>query len=272
MTEKIMIPDFIQAHKVGSDAFNWLMQLEGKAFRDVKGRKTQQVNIGGKSYFVKQHFGVGWKEVFKNYTSFKKPVVSALTEVAAIEKVTEIGIPTTPLVAYGERGRNIATMQSFVLTEDLGDIVSLEELCANWQEKPPAPEFKKLLMIKLAQLSAKLHGAGLCHRDYYLCHLVVQKKAFDEGRLELILIDLHRMLQNQTHESSAVMKDIAGLVFSAKDCGFNDDDWMLFKQHYLPLGEQFWVAVENRAEKIYQKFHSAKFQQRLLAEKSALKD
>jgi heptose I phosphotransferase len=129
-----------------------------------------------------------------------------------------------------------------------------------------------MLMIKLAQLSANLHGAGLCHRDYYLCHFIIQKKAFNEGQLELILIDLHRMLQNQTHESSAVMKDIAALVFSAKDAGFNDDDWALFKQHYLPLGEQFWVSVEQRAEKLYRKFHSAKFQQRLKAEKSALND
>ncbi len=265
-----MIPDFIAQQKNGDDAFEWLMQMDGKAFRNVKGRKTIQVVIEEKSYFLKQHFGIGWGEIVKSYLSLKKPVVGALTEVRAIQKLTEMGVPTTPLVAYGQRGVNPANMQSFLLTKDLGDITSLEDLCANWQEKPPAPAFKEMLIIALAQLSAKLHGAGLCHRDYYLCHFVLKKETFKRGKLELILIDLHRMLQGQPSNSSAVMKDIAALFFSAKDSGFDDADWTLFKTHYLPQSDDFWRQVQTRADKMHQKFHSDKFQQRLQSEKSAL--
>jgi len=253
------------------DIFDAMMQLNGKAFRDVRGRKTMQINLNGKSYFIKQHFGVGWGEIIKNLISFKKPILGAMTEVSAIQTLTNIGIATTPLVAFGQRGCNPSTLQSFVLTEDLGDIISLEDLCVDWQKDPPAPDFKQQLIVAMAEIAKKLHGAGLSHRDFYLCHFVLKKAELNAGKINLILIDLHRMLTEQNPHGNAVMKDMAGLIFSAKDCGFNAEDWTLFKQYYLPQSEKFWQKVEIRAEKLYQKFHSKKFQARLGEEKAKVK-
>ena len=215
-----IMPEALQ--KAGVGTFEQAMNLRGKAFRDVPGRKTMQIALGSKSYFIKQHFGVGWGEIIKNLISFKKPILGAMTEVNAIQKLAELDIPTTRLVAYGQQGCspacfNIASLQSFVMTEDLGDIVSLEELSVGWQEKPQA--FKQKLMQELAQLAGKLHAAGLCHRDFYLCHFVIKKQDLDNQHLYLYLIDLHRVLQGQKVNSRPVMKDIAGLYFSAKQCG-----------------------------------------------------
>lgn len=268
----LAVPDAIKQSLGSDDTFDALMRLQGKAFRDVKGRKTIQVELAGKSYFLKQHFGVGWGEIFKNLLSFKKPILGAMTEVRAIEKLEQLGIATTPLVAYGQRGSNPAKLQSFVLTQDLGDIISLEDLCADWKNNPPDAEFKRRLVIALAQLAARLHGAGLCHRDFYLCHFVLKKAELlqGDGDIALILIDLHRMLAWQPSSGSAVMKDIAGLYFSTMDYGFNVDDWALFKQYYLPQTNGFWIKVEARANKLYAKFHSEKFQKRLSAEKAVV--
>jgi len=280
MKKYLNIPTEITQQLASQDVFAALMQINGKAFRDVRGRKTMQVTlnlankgVGGveKSYFIKQHFGVGWGEIFKNLLSFKKPILGAMTEVNAIQTLAKIGIATTPLVAFGQRGCNPATLQSFVLTEDLGDIISLEELCADWQTNPPTPNFKQQLIVSMAELAKKMHGAGLCHRDFYLCHFVLKKSELNAGKINLILIDLHRMLTQQNPHGNAVMKDMAGLIFSAKDSGFTAEDWALFKQHYLPQSEKFWQKVESRAEKLYQKFHSKKFQTRLKVEKSALR-
>lgn len=267
---KLHVPPAILQQLKNANTFEAFMQLSGRAFRDVPGRKTSQIMLDGKSYFIKQHFGVGWGEIFKSLLNGKKPIISAMTEVAAIQKLDEIGIPTTPLVAYGQQGCSPASIQSFVLTADLGDIVSLEDLCANWQKTPPDAIFKQRLTIAMAKLAAKLHGAGMCHRDFYLCHFVLKKTELAQGEINLILIDLHRVLINQPSNGSAVMKDIAGLFFSAKDCGFSDTDWALFKQHYLPQSADFWLKVEARALKLYAKFNSDKFQKRLSAEKSAL--
>lgn len=270
MNNHLVVPDEIKKHLSG-DAFKALMQMSGKAFRDVRGRKTIQVALGGKSYFIKQHFGVGWAEILKNLIAFKKPILGAMTEVSAIQKLNDIGIPTTPLVAYGQRGRNPATMQSFVMTEDLGEIITVEDLCADWQGYPQS--FKQALMQAMAELAAKLHGAGLAHRDFYLCHFVLKKQDFDSAGASvanLHLIDLHRMLQGQASSGRAVMKDIAGLYFSAMQYGLTAQDLEIFRQHYLPQNAAFWAQVESRAQALLAKFNSQKFQQRLQQEKSAI--
>ncbi len=263
-----MMPEVLQ--NAGLRTFEDAMRLQGKIFRSVVGRKTLQISIGGKSYFVKQHFGVGWGEIFKNLLSLKMPIIGAMTEIKAIQKLDEIGIATTPLVAYGQQGYSPASTRSFVMTEDLGDIISLEDLCANWVKNSPEGAFKQKLIIAMAQLTAKLHGAGLCHRDFYLCHFVLKKQDLEKEILNLHLIDLHRMLMHQPSNSSAVMKDIAGLIFSAKDSGFTDEDWALFKQYYLSQSPAFWAQVEARAQQLYTKFHSDKFQRRLSSENSAI--
>ncbi|PKO47697.1 MAG: lipopolysaccharide core heptose(I) kinase RfaP [Betaproteobacteria bacterium HGW-Betaproteobacteria-22] len=267
--DKLMLPADLH-QEFGVDAFTEIMALEGKAFRNVRGRKTIQVRLGGVSYFIKQHFGVGWLEIAKNLLSLKKPVLGALTEMQAIQKLTALGVATTPLVGYGVRGVNPARQQSFIITRDLGEIISLEDICADWADSPPEAVFKQKIVIALAQLAAKLHGAGMCHRDFYLCHFVLKKEALAEGRADLILIDLHRVLFGQSSHGRAVIKDIGGLMFSAKDSGLNDADWALFKQHYLPQSTVFWEKVDARANKLYAKFHSAKFQNRLAQEKSAI--
>lgn len=271
MKKILHIPVSVRSWLTGKGPFSAVMNLEGKAFRDVKGRRTIQVRLGEHSYFVKQHFGVGWGEIVKNLLSFKVPILSAMTEVYAIQAMNKVGIPTTPLVAYGRHGSNPAKLQSFVMTEDLGDIVSLEELCADWLTNPPDPAFKQRLIVAVAELAAKLHRAGLCHRDFYLCHFVLKLAELEAGQVKLYLIDLHRMLQQQSVDGSAVMKDIAGLYFSAMECGLSAADIDLFKQHYQPQKDAFWVQVCARAQKLHEKFNSDKFQKRLAQEKSAIR-
>lgn len=265
----LSLPSHLQ-QLFGENAFDEIMQLKGRVFRDVPGRKTMRITLGDQQYFIKQHFGIGWAEIFKSLISLKKPVIGAMTEVHAIEKLTDIGIPTTPLVAYGYRGINPAAMESFVITEDLGNINSLEDLCPDWVHKPPALELKQKLIKAVAELAAKLHGAGMAHRDFYLCHIAFKKEALADDDVKLYLVDLHRMLLNQSSQGNAVMKDIAGLYFSAMDCGLDADDYTLFKQYYLPRSARFWLQVEARAKKLYAKYNSEKFQKRLNTEKSAM--
>lgn len=269
MNNRLFVPDEVKQHLRG-DVFEALMQMTGKAYRDVPGRKTIQMTLGDKSYFIKQHFGVGWAEIFKNLMVFKKPILGAMTEVNAIQKLEQIDILTTPLVAYGQQGCNPATMRSFVMTEDLGEIITIEDLYVDWKMHPPAQDVKQKLIQAIAQLAAKLHGAGLCHRDFYLCHFVLKKQDLQNADLNLYLIDLHRMLQGQAINGSAVMKDVAGLFFSAMQCGFQVEDFTLFKQHYLAQSPVFWARAEKRAQKLYAKFNSEKFQKRLADEKSSL--
>ncbi|MDP2246621.1 MAG: lipopolysaccharide core heptose(I) kinase RfaP [Nitrosomonadales bacterium] len=243
--------------------FDGVMSLQGEVFRDVPGRKTIRVELQGKSYFVKQHFGVGWPEIFKNLLSAKWPILTAETEWSAIQKLDEVGIPTTPAVAYGVRGANPATLQSFLITEDLGDIISLETLCADWKINPPDRRFKRHLLIKVAELARKLHDGGMNHRDFYICHICLDNAKLAQGEIYLYLIDLHRVGIRPVIASSDRMKDMAALYFSAMEAGLSKRDYLRVLRHYrqMPLRRifkeelDFWCKVSVRAAKLYQKFH-----------------
>jgi len=253
-----------------SDTFAKAMALKGKAFRDVPGRKTSQVELLGKSYFIKQHFGVGWGEIVKNIISLKKPILGAMTEVQAIKKVASLGVATTPLVAYGQRGCNPANLQSFVMTEDLGDITSLEDLCMDWKANPPDAKFKRQLIIAAAKVAKTIHEAGVSHRDLYLCHLCLHNQKLPD--IHLSLIDLHRTLIHTTPSPTANMKDIAALYFSSMDVGLNKRDYLRFKHYYQQQLPTFWQQVETRAQALYAKYNSHKFQIKLATERSKLTD
>lgn len=245
------------------DVFERVMALRGEIFRDVPGRRTIRVLLDGEPYFAKLHYGVGWREIFKNLLSLRLPILSAATEWHAIQRLDAIGIPTTPAVAYGERGRNPAHLRSFVLTRDLGDIVSLETLCADWRIHPPAPRFKRRLLLAVAGIARRLHDHGLNHRDFYICHLCLDTQRLARDDIHLYLIDLHRVGMRTAIRPVDRMKDVAALYFSAMDIGLTRRDCLRFVRAYRcrPLRDilrderGFWHKVVRRADQLYYKFH-----------------
>jgi heptose I phosphotransferase len=257
-----MPPEFAAALGAG-DPFERVMGLEGKVYRQVAGRRTLRFTLVGKSYFAKLHAGVGWREIFKNLLQFKLPIVSAATEWHAIRRLGQLGIATTPGVAYGCRGDNPAALRSFVVTEDLGDIVTLEDYCRDWAANPPPLALKRELLRKVAAIAGTIHDHGLNHRDFYICHLCLDGKRLAPGELFLYLIDLHRMQVRDKTPRNARLKDMAALYFSALDIGLTRRDCLRFLRLYrgLPLHDLFaaeagfWTSVERRARKLYYKFH-----------------
>lgn len=259
----VHIPSQIAQSLGEGDAFESVMALQGEVFRDVPGRRTCRVLIGDTPYFAKLHYGVGWREIFKNLLSLRLPILSAVTEWRAIQRLNELGIPTTPAVAYGCRGRNPASLRSFLLTHDLGDIISLETLCADWLRHPPEPRFKRRLLLAVADIARRLHDNGLNHRDFYICHLCLDRQRLAQGEIHLYLIDLHRVGMRHDIRPIDRMKDMAALYFSAMDIGLTRRDYLRFLRAYRHrplhaiLGDEriFWRKVVNRAERLYQKFH-----------------
>ena len=260
-----MPPDMARAlvaANAEADVFEQVMALKGEVFRDAPARRTLRFELLGKSYFAKLHSGVGWREIFKNLLTLRLPIVSAMTEVHAIRKLNELGIQTTPLVAYGCRGISPASLRSFVITEDLGDIISLETLCAGWKQNPPDARFKRRLILAVASIAGTFHGNGLNHRDFYICHICLDKKRLANNEIYLYMIDLHRVGIHRQIKPKARMKDIAGLYFSALDMGLSRRDVLRFMRgysgnlrHSLQHDQGFWHQVDQRARKLFEKFH-----------------
>jgi heptose I phosphotransferase len=246
------------------DSFHNLQAMEGKVYRDVQGRKTLQFALGGKSYFIKNHFGVGWREIFKNLVQLRLPILGAENEWRAISKLKSLGLATMTSKAYGSRGWNPAKRQSLIVTEDLADTISLEDYCKDWRQNPPGFTLKKKLLNKLASISRTLHQGGVCHRDFYLCHFLMPKNGLDvasEQAFELFIIDLHRALIKSPLRLRWKVKDISGLLYSAMDIGLTQRDLFRFIKIYedmrlrdaLANNGAFWSAAQKRALSMHKK-------------------
>ncbi len=235
------------------------MTLTGERFRHLEGRLTQRVLIGNKYYFIKQHNGIGWKEIGKNWLQLRLPVVSARNEWQAIEALRNLGVAVPKIAAYGQRGWNPAKRQSFILMEELTPIISLEDLCKTWLTQPPAWALKQNLITEVARIARTLHQNGINHRDFYICHFLLDLSANgDPKALKLHLIDLHRAQIRRITPERWRVKDLAGLYFSSKEAGLSQRDLFRFMKRYAnkPLREimkerRFWEKVRLRGERLY---------------------
>jgi heptose I phosphotransferase len=247
--------------------FDEAQALKGEVFREVKERVTLRFELQGKSYFLKLHRGIGWREIFKNWLQFNCPVLGASLEYQAILMLQRLGIETMSVAAFGEMGINPAKKLSFIITDDLIGTENLEDYCRSWRLQSPPVNLKRLLIERVATVSRTLHENGLNHRDYYLCHfhldltrLPTQGVVCAED-IRLHLIDLHRMRRRAKLPVRWAVKDIAGLYFSAMDIGLTQRDLLRFMRLYkgkawrdtLRADKRFWLAVQHRAEQLYAK-------------------
>ncbi len=246
-----------QYFKSTPNYFEQIMALEGQCFRHREGRKTQRIQLGQQNYFVKQYLGVGWKEIFKNIFQLRLPVISALNEWRAIKKLRTLGINTATVVACGQKGFNPARLKSFLLMEEL-NAISLEDLTKPWQNSPPAFVVKQAIIKKLAFIARTLHQNGINHRDFYICHFLLDL-SHSLLNPEIYLLDLHRAQLRYNTPQRWIIKDLAALFFSSKNSGLTQRDLYRFMKIYQQaslkdvLGSQygFWKKVKLRGERLY---------------------
>lgn len=239
------------------DVFEKAFSLTGKEFRNIKNRRTLRFEYNGKNYFIKIHRGVGWKEIFKNLTQGKKPVLGARNEYEAIRLLEKLNVPTMTCRAFAERGGNPAKRESFIVTDELQNVLSLEDFCRDWKNCPPDSIVKNRIIRCLAETCAKMHFAGLNHRDCYICHFLLDTKAFEaDGTVRLVVLDLHRAEIRKTIPRRMRVKDLAGIFFSSMDAGLNKKDALRFIATYSKFGKldkKIWGDVLHTAIKLYRK-------------------
>ncbi|MEM7358458.1 MAG: lipopolysaccharide core heptose(I) kinase RfaP [Pseudomonadota bacterium] len=265
--ESLYINNELRQALRGEDSFYEMMNIEGKVYREALGRRTLRFTRGKKDYFLKMHTGVGWGEIVKNLTYLRAPVVGALNEWHGVHRLNDLEIDTMAVAAYGIRGRNPATKHSFIVTEALPTETSLEDYCADWKHNPPKTlreiRLKRWILNKVVETARVIHENGANHRDFYLCHFLLDAHFDEEQQVstesKLYLIDLHRLqMRRKTPERWAV-KDIAGLYYSSKDIGLTKRDLLRFMRLYRgkPLREilehdmPFWKKVVSRGNKLY---------------------
>ncbi len=267
--DKLFLRQDIIDHLDGNDVYAWVEQLATTApaeaiYRRKEGRITLRFEIDDRAYFLKLHRGIGWAEIIKNLLQLRLPVLGAENEWCAIEALEQLGVPTMSLAAYGQRNSSPAALHSFVITDDLIGTESLEDFCADWARQPPPRWQRHAVIDALASTSRVLRDAGINHRDYYLCHFHLDPGSLQEGAIARChLIDLHRAGVRDKTPRRWLIKDLAGLYYSAMDCGLGPRDLVRFLRVYtggsvrtaLAQERVIWSAVRRRSEQLYLRDH-----------------
>ena len=233
-SEEIHLDEPFRTLWAGRDPFVAVEALEGEVFRQLEARKTLRTLVAGRAYFVKIHRGVGWAEIVKNLATLRLPVLGAANEWRAIGRLTGLGVDTMRAVAFAQRGADPSKRHSFIVTEELAPTVSLEDYCRDWPSNAPPVRLKRALIERVAQMARAMHGGGVNHRDFYICHFLL---ALDPPptpeRLTLSLIDLHRAQLRAKTPRRWRDKDLASLHFSALDIGLTRRDRLRFLRTYF---------------------------------------
>lgn len=247
---------------------DWAQQLASRAepadvYRSKEGRKTLRFDWQGRSWFLKLHSGIGWREIFKNLLQGRLPVLGAANEYDAVLALENLGVDTMSVGAYASLGDNPATVRSMIVTEDLVGTVSLEDYCADWASSPPPFADRLKILRKLADSAGRMHRAGINHRDFYICHFHLDASTLGNRQPTCYLIDLHRAQIRRRTPRRWQVKDLSGLYFSAMDCGLTRRDLLRFIAHYSEGGlraalhqdASLWQDVALRAQRLYRREH-----------------
>ncbi|MEP3857564.1 MAG: lipopolysaccharide core heptose(I) kinase RfaP [Porticoccus sp.] len=248
-----------------SDPFEAAFSLTGELFRDMGDRRTTRFECEGAAYFVKTHAGIGIGELLKNLLYLRAPVLGAENEYRAISRLAELGVETMTAVAFGRRGWNPASEKSFLITRALEPTLPLDEYCNPQVLSAMGVSERRALVRRLARISRTLHDNGINHRDYYLCHFLLDTSpAMDTvavSKRPLYLIDLHRVQIRHRTPRRWRHKDLAALFYSARRVGFDERDVACFlveyKQQTLRTARdenrRLWQAVREDADQLHRK-------------------
>jgi heptose I phosphotransferase len=122
--------------------------------------------------------------------------------------------------------------ESFLLTDDLGDTTRLNDfLKANGAIpcRGKVLETKKRIFENLADITRRMHSAGINHKDYYLYHILMDKTE------RLYVIDLHRVNVRDKVGKRWMVKDLAALLFSSLEVPVTDGQRLAFYKRYMQI-------------------------------------
>jgi heptose I phosphotransferase len=122
--------------------------------------------------------------------------------------------------------------ESFLLTDDLGEASRLNDFLKVNGAVPcrgKVLETKKRIVENLADITRKMHSAGMNHRDYYLCHILMDNKE------RLYVIDLHRVNVRDKVGKRWMVKDLAALLFSSLEVPVTHGQRLAFYKRYMQI-------------------------------------
>ncbi len=179
------------------------------------------------------HDGRNIRLHIKRHRPSGSAVTSAELEARGIKALEDAGLPTVSLVGWGQ----VEDGRSFLITEDLAGHQALDRLLKE------GLSFDRV-RDATAALAARLHGAGLHHRDLYLCHYFAEPSD-PAGTLKLIDAARVRRLPGWPMRTRWIVKDLAQFWYSTGEHDIADEARVAWLRHYAMERESLGMPVRS---------------------------
>jgi tRNA A-37 threonylcarbamoyl transferase component Bud32 len=167
---------------------HWLRTGQAHVVKHGPHRSVYAVRLPGIAFHIKHNRLADASAWFRELLRRTK----ALSEWSRVRKVSARQVPTVKPLAVGERVTSIGRRESFLITESLVDVQPLDEFLRGVfpaLEEPRQTALRQRMATALGQFLAKLHDAGIRHRDLHAGNLLLRLGADDFP--SLFLVDLH---------------------------------------------------------------------------------
>jgi len=202
--------------------------LHKKELADWRSRVEISLPDGSRC-FLKRYSRPPAPVQIKNWLAGRSRKLTAHYDFLHADRLEQAGIGTPKVLAFGGKWKGLFEEKSFVITLEIPKGQSLEtKLPDCFHADGPKNRSQRLAFIaKLADFARRFHDTGLCHRDFYLCHI------FLSGSEDLYLIDLQRTFRPALFKKRWKLKDITQLYYSAPGDIVGGTDRLRFYLRYL---------------------------------------
>ncbi|RMF83232.1 MAG: hypothetical protein D6744_05035 [Planctomycetota bacterium] len=187
--------------------------------------------------YVKRYARPTWREQWDRILRQDASHSRACWEFTQAQRLRAAHVPAAPAIAYAEEMLGRFERRSAVaLVEAPGDAFDRFWRAASAQHAPiTRGAARHDITRRLARFVAAFHGAGLCHRDLYLCHLFVDADFNAARSPRITVIDLARAHRPRWRRMRWIIKDLSQLDYSARQIGATRTDRLRFLLAYLGL-------------------------------------
>jgi tRNA A-37 threonylcarbamoyl transferase component Bud32 len=155
-------------------------------------RVVYRADLDGGAVFIKHFLVPGWREIFRQWFRRGK----ARNEGRRALRLARIGVPTISPIALGEQRKGTFLFENYLVTRAIAGMVPLDEFveCRLAElDLSRRARVRQALAVAVAELTARLHDAGLIHQDFHPGNLLVGLEVGDRPRLAMIDLDALRV-------------------------------------------------------------------------------